>query len=177
MKMKLHHQNLMLAVRQEMGWPAFAPANECISFCWGQPIDLENGIELARFAQMIGKDIVYSGWASTSCTEPTAFTVAYGEMLSVDIVDKLVPFAADDNATLLLVNTITDECFAIDRRESLARTPWKPMNVRTGRKIAMKRIQTAATNLGRKPRQNGRAVRHGELIEPETSTAAVVRFV
>lgn len=44
-----------------------------------QPIDLENGIELARIAQMIGKDIVYSGWV-----RPTSMWLANRGSLMVN---------------------------------------------------------------------------------------------
>ena len=123
MEMLLHHQNMMLAIRKEMGWPAFKPANDCISFCSGRPMDFENGTEIARIAQMLGKDVIYSGWASRKATAPVGFTVAYREMLSVDIIDRLVPYAANDEAPLVLVSTRSDEVFAIDRRGSLVRMP------------------------------------------------------
>ena len=37
--MSLRHQNFMLAVRREMGWPAFKPANDAIAFCSGRQMD------------------------------------------------------------------------------------------------------------------------------------------
>ena len=54
----------MLALRQQMGWPLCKPANDCLAFGSGRTSDFEVGMELGRIAQMLGKDIIYSSWAS-----------------------------------------------------------------------------------------------------------------
>ena len=176
MEMLLHHQNMMLAVRKEMGWPAFKPANDCISFCSGRPMDFENGTEIARIAQMLGKDVIYSGWTSSKAIEPAGFAVAYREMLSVDIIDRLVPYAANDEAPLVLVSTRSDEFFAIDRRGSLVRMSGKPKTIGAGRKLAMKRIKATAATMGSGMLANNRFVKPGGSIEPEAPTETIVRF-
>ncbi len=177
MEMMLHHQNTMLALRAEMGWPSFRPANDCLAFSSGKEMDVETGMEIARIAQMLGKDVIYSGWASTKATEPTGFTVGYRMMFSVDIVDRLVPFAANDEARVTLVSTRSDELFAIDGRGSLVRVPGKPQNIGAGRKRAMKRIKATAATLGHEMLASNRFVSTGaESIEPEAPTEIVVRF-
>ena len=177
MKMMLHHQNTMLALRREMGWPPFKPMNDCIGFCSGRPMDFETGSEIARIAHKLGKDVIYAGWASTKATQPTGFTVAYRMMFSVDIVDRLVPFAANDDAPIVLVSTRVDECFAIDMRGSLVRLAGKPKNIGTGRKLATKRINATTATLGDELLQNNRFVPTGaEWIEPETPIETIVRF-
>ena len=113
--MILHHQNMMLALREEMGWPSFKPANDCISWASGQEMCFEVGNELARVAQMAGRDVIYTGWASSRAKDPTSFAIAYREMLTIDIIDRLVPFAASDRSPIILVSTSADEFFAIDR--------------------------------------------------------------
>lgn len=178
MKMMPHHQNTMLAVRREMGWPGFKPANDCIGFCSGRPMDFEVGMEIARVAQMMGKDVIYSGWASTEATEPTGFTVAYREMLNIDIVDNLVPYAANDDAPLLLVSTLADEFFVIDGRGSLVRMPGKTKDIHKGRKLAVKRIKARAAAMDNSLLANNRFVPTGQdWIEPDRAQIeTVVRF-
>ena len=177
MEMLLHHQNIVLAIRLEMGWPAFKPANDCIGFCSGRSMDFEIGTEIARIAQMLGRDLVYSGWASSKATEPTGFTVAFRELLSVDIVDNLVPYVANGDAPLLLVSTQRDEFFAIDRRGSLARMTGKPMNIGKGRKLAIKRIKATAATLSTELLESNCFVKPGASIEPvATPIETVVCF-
>lgn len=172
----LHHQNTMRALRREMGWPPFSPANDAIAFCSGRTMNAENGIELARVAQMLGKDIIHSEWANSKVPEPTGFTVAYRTMYSIDIIDRLVPFAANDDAPLVLVSTTGNECFAIDQRGSLMRLQGKPKGVHKGHRLAMKRIKSVAAGLGDEILANNRFVKPGEVIEPEVPSEIVVRF-
>ena len=178
MTMILRHQNTMLAVRQQMGWPAFKPANDCIAFTSGKPNDFEVGRELGRIAQMLGKDVIYSGWASVDATAPVGFTVAYREMLAVDIVDRVFPYAANDQSPVVLVSTREDEHFAIDHRGSLVRVAGKPKSLGAGRRLAMKRIKAAAKSMGDELLASNRHVSWGATaIEPEVPVAeTVVRF-
>lgn len=173
----LHHQNFMLAVRREMGWPAFRPANDAIAFCSGRQMDLETGSEMARIAQMLGKDAVYTAWTDTKATRPLGFTIVYRELLTIDIVDRVVPYAANDDAAIVFVSTRADEMFAVDRRGSLARIPGKPKNIGKGRQLAMKRIKTTAATMGDDLLDGNRFVPFGcERIEPEASVETIVRF-
>ncbi|WP_394269546.1 hypothetical protein [Qipengyuania sp.] len=177
MKMMLHHQNFMLAVRQQMGWPPFKPANDAIGFSSGREMDIHIGMEIARIARLMRKDLVYSGWASAKATEPTGFTIAFREILTVDIVDRLVPFAANDEAPIIFVSTRADEHFAVDRRGSLVRVPGKPKNIGRGRKLAMKRIKTVAATMGDTLLENNSWIAPGaDWIEPEAPVETVVRF-
>lgn len=177
MEMMIHHQNFMLAVRQQMGWLPFCPANDCIGFASGQEMDVAVGTEMARIAQAMRKDIVYTGWANVRAKDPTSFTVAYREMLTVDIVDRLVPFAANDEASIVLVSTRADEAFAIDRRGSLVRVAGRPKAIGKGRKLAMKRIKAAAAMMGDDLLENNRFVAPGaDWIEPDAPSETVVQF-
>ena len=177
MKMMLHHQNTMLALRLEMGWAAFKPANDCIGFSSGGPMDFDVGTELARVAQLLGKDVIYSSWSTIKSTKPSGFTIAYREMLTVDIVDGLVPFAANDEAPIVLVSTRTDEFFAVDHRGSLVRLPGKPKNIGKGRKLALQRIKKVAAGMGDALLENNRWVAPGaDQLEPEAPVETIVRF-
>lgn len=173
----IHHQNFMLAVRREMGWPTFKPANDAIAFCSGKKMDFVVGSEMARIAQMLRKDAVYTGWANMAASTPLGFSIAYREMLTVDIIDHVVPFAANDDAPITFVSTRGDEHFAIDHRGTLIRVPGKPKNIGTGRKLAMKRIRATAATMGAELLADNRFVPFGsDWIEPETSLETIVRF-
>ncbi|WP_294239530.1 hypothetical protein [uncultured Sphingomonas sp.] len=179
MTMILHHQNLMIALREEMGWPSFRPANDCISWASGQEFSFDVGNELARVAQMAGRDVIYTGWASARAKDPTSIAIAYREMLTIDVVDNLVPFAASDRSPIILVSTHADEFFAIDRRGSLARVAGKPkgIGIGKGKALAMKRIKASASTMGDELLANNQFVPPGaDWIEPEAPFGAVVRF-
>lgn len=177
MEMTLHHQNFMLAVREQMGWPSFKPANDCIGWCSGQQMGIEVGTEIARIAQTAGKDLVYTGWASSRAKDPTSFAIAFREMRSVDIVDRVVPFAANDHAPIILVSTRANEFFAVDRRGSLVRVEGKPSRIGKGRVLAMKRIKAAAAAMGDEMLANNRFVPPGaDWIEPEAQMETIVQF-
>ncbi|WP_278374020.1 hypothetical protein [Sphingobium xenophagum] len=175
--MSLRRQNFMLAVRREMGWPAFKPANDAIAFCSGRQMDLEVGSELARIAQMVRKDAVYTGWGKPAATTPIGFTIIYRELLTVDIIDRVVPYAANDEAPIVFVSTREEEFFAVDRRGTLIRVPGKAKNIGKGRKLAMKRIRATAEAMGDHLLENNRFVPTGaEWIEPEAPVETIVRF-
>ncbi len=160
-----------------MGWPLFRPANDVIGFSAGRLMDIEIGMEIGRIAQLMRKDLVYSGWASTDATEPTGFTIAYRELLAVDIVDRLVPFAANDDAPIVFVSTRADEYFAVNSRGTLVRVPGKPKGIGKGRKLAMRRIKVAAAAMGDSLLENNRFVPTGAAwIEPEVPVETIVRF-
>lgn len=173
----LHHQNFMLAVRREMGWPTFRPANDCIAFCSGRKMDFTVGSEMARIAQTLRKDAVYTGWANTRTALPASFAIVYRELLTVDIVDRVVPYAANDGAPIVFLSTRADEFFAADSRGSLVRVPGKPRAIGAGRKLAMNRIRATAAMLGDELLENNRFVPTGaEWSEPEASFETIIRF-
>ncbi len=175
--MQLRHQKFMLAVRREMGWPAFKPANDCLAFCSGRVMDVETGSEMARIAQMLGKDAVYTGWKNAVAPAPIGFTIVYRELLAVDIVDRVVPYAANDDAAVVFVNTRADETFAVDRRGSLIRQSGKPTNIGKGRALAMKRIKATAATLADTLLDGNRYVPWGAAtVAPEAPIETIVRF-
>ena len=173
----LKQQNFMRAVRRECGWPAFKPCNDAIAFCSGRKMDFEVGAEMARIAQTLRKDAVYTGWTNMAARKPLGFTIVYREMLAVDIIDHVVPFAANDDTPILFVSTRADEHFATDHRGSLVRIPGKPKNIGAGRKLAMKRIRATALTMGDKLLADNRFVPFGsDWIEPEMPADTIVRF-
>lgn len=177
MQMTVRHQNLMLSLRKLMGWPPFKPANDCIAWSSGKPIDFDTGMKLGRLAQLLGKDFIYSSWASTKAVEPTGFSIAWREMLAVEVVDRVVPFAENDDSPLVLVSIRGDETFAIDQRGSLVRLRGKPKKLAAGRKLAMKRIKSTAAMLDDELLATNRFVAPGaDWIAPEAPVETIVKF-
>lgn len=177
MGMIVRHQNFMLALRQLMGWPTFKPVNDAIAFTSGKTMSMPVGAELGRIAQALNKDLVYSGWSNTTTKEPEGFAIAFRDLVTVDIIDRLVPFAADDRARLILVSTRTDEHFAIDARGSLIRVPGRPKAIRKGRALAMSRIKAvAATRSGDLLPDNQFVAPGGAITRPHPSNETIVRF-
>lgn len=175
--MTLRHQNFMWGVRREMGWPLFRPVNDCLAFVSGRPMDIEVGLETARVAQVMRKDLIYAGWPSTVAVEPDAFAVIIRELLQVDVIDRCFPWAADETSAIVLVSTRVDESFAIGRRGLLERRPGKPKGLGKGRKLAAKRIRAAAAAMGDELVANNIWLPHGEAwVEPDAPVETVVRF-
>lgn len=173
----LRQQNVMTALRVEMGWPEHTPANDCICFCTGNPMDVAVGMEMARISQRLRKDAIYAEWANPAAKEPGQFSVIYRELLTVDVVDRVVPFALDEKAPVILLSTRKAEFFVIDDRGSLQRVQGKPANIGTGRKLAMKRIKARAATLRSELHANNRHIGPGaDWIEPEADVATLVRF-
>ena len=174
----LRQQNIMTALRVEMGWPEYTPANNCITFCSGNPLSIEVGREMARISQQVCKDAVYAEWVDPKAKEPGRFSVIYREMEAVDVIDRVMPYASDEQAPIILVRTRgPDEHFAIDARGSLQRVPGKPKNIGAGHKLAMKRIKAKAATLGSKLFANNQIVEHGaDWIQPDADAVTFVRF-
>lgn len=175
--LSVRHQNFMLAVRREMGWPTFRPVNDCIAFCTSRPMDFETGSELARVAQMLNKDAIFTGWTSANAARPAGFAIVFRELLTVDIVNGVVPYAANDDDPIVFVNVRGHEVFAVDGRGSLRRFSGHPDNIGRGRQRAMKRIRATAAKLGDELLAHNRFVPTGAgWIEPDVPAETIVRF-
>ncbi|HCB74783.1 MAG TPA: hypothetical protein DEP91_01180 [Sphingomonas bacterium] len=174
----LHHQNLMLSLRQAMGWPLFKPQNDCIAWTSGKVLGFEDHLELGRICRVIGKDLIYSGWLSAEAPVPADFTVAYRMMMTVDITSGVVPFAKSDVDPVILVDTRLNQHFAINQRGTLVRHCGRPKAVATGHRRAMKRIEAAARAMGDEALANNRRVDwNATEIEPDIMpTDTIVRF-
>lgn len=173
-----HHQNLMLSLRQAMGWPLFKPQNDCIAWSSGKVLDVDDHLEIGRICRVIGKDLIYSGWASAEAQVPADFTVAYRTMMTVDINAGVVPFAKSDVDPVILVDTRLDQHFAINARGTLVRHFGRPTAVAAGHRRAMKRIESAARTMGDEVLANNRRMKWDATeIEPDLMpTDTIVRF-
>ena len=173
----LKHQNFMWGLRKEMGWPLFKPANDCIGFSAGRPMDIEIGMELGRIAQESRRDLIYAGWETAAAAEPTAFAVVMRELIKIDVIGRCFPWCEDEHTPVILVSTHADERFAIGRRGLLERSPAKPKKLGAGRKLAMKRIRAAAAQMGDELAANNVWLPHGAAwAEPDALTETIVSF-
>lgn len=173
----LHHQNLMLSLRQAMGWPLYKPQNDCIAWCSGKTLDFNAHLQLGRICRMVGKDLVYSAWSSAAALMPADFTVAYRTMMTVDVASGIVPFAANDLDPVILVDPRLDQHFSINERGTLVRYFGRPKAVATGHRRAMKRIESAANTMGDKVLTTNRRINWDAIgIEPDSiPTDTIVR--
>lgn len=177
MDITAHQQNVLRALRREMGWPSFRPVNDSVAWSSGQEMSVEVGAEIGRIAEMMDKDLIYAGWASRRAKDPTSFAVAFREILATDIIDRVVPWAADVESRIILASTRTDECFTIDQRGSLVRVAGRPKAIGMGRKLAMKRIQAAAATMSDALLPSNRIIpTGGAWIAPEAPMEAIVQF-
>lgn len=158
----VRQQNFMHALRSQMGLPLHQLVNDVVAFTFGQPMDMQVGLEMARIAQMIQKDAVYVSFANDAARRPSGYSVIYRELHMVDVIDNCVPYAASDGAPVVLVSTRADEQFAIDSRGSLIRLQGKPSNIAAGRKLAMQRILAAAAKMGDAQMASCQIVRPGD---------------
>lgn len=169
----LHRQTWMWALRLSMGWPPLTPACDSIAWVSGRPIDVETGLDCARLAAKQRQDIVYGSWG-TAGAEPLSYAVIVREILTIDVVDRCLPWAADEFAPLILVSTKSDESIAIDARGLLHRHAGKPEKLAAGRRLAAKRIRTLAASLRDRVDLQAWASRHEAA--PEAMHSPMVRF-
>ena len=173
----VRQQNFMHALRLQMGLPLHQVTNDAIAYTFGQPMSFEVGIEMARIAQMIQKDAICVSFASDAANKPCGFAVIYRELNMVDVIDNCVPFAASDDAPVVLVSIGAKEHFAIDSRGSLIRVQGKPANVAAGKRLAMKRIRVAAAAMGDAQMAGCQIIRPGAApIAPVPQQAPIVCF-
>jgi hypothetical protein len=175
--MMIRHQKWMWAIRQEMGWPLFKPANDSLAFSSGRALDVEVGMELGRLATEMRKDIIYSSWANVHAEEPSGYTIVVRELLKTDVIDRCLPWAASESGPIIFISTRGDEMFAIGRRGLLERVAGKPKARAKGRALAMKRIRAAAAAMGDELASGNVHLPFGSpWVEPDQPAETVVQF-
>lgn len=143
----IHHEYshaFALAVRTQLGLPLFRPANDAIALACGVEFDVDKGQVLARLAAEMRKDIVYISWPKRQAKQPGQFVLVYRGRLTVDVVQDVVPYAANDDEPLSLVNVRAGEHFLLDERGSLTRLDGVPTNLRQGTARAFRRMRAEA---------------------------------
>lgn len=176
---QVRNQNFAWGLRQEMGYPLFAPANDCTAFAGGAVPDIAYSMEICCIASAMRKDIVYLGWSNVDDVEPSGIAVALRHMLHVDWIDRLLPWAADVASPIVLVSTRRDEHIAVGARGLLEQRVGKPAKaLRKGKRLAMQRIRRAAATMGDTLAEGNVFLPRGSEWRdpPRSSGETVVRF-
>lgn len=176
---QVRNQNFAWGLRQEMGYPLFAPANDCTAFAGGAVPDIAYSMEICCIASAMRKDIIYLGWSHVDDAEPSGIAVALRDMLHVDWIDRLFPWAADAASPIVLVSTRRDEHIAVGARGLLEQRVGKPAKaLGKGKRLAMQRIRRAAATMGDELAANNIHLPRGSEWQepPRSSGETIVRF-
>lgn len=145
----LKTQNYCLSIRQELGYPAYAPVCHTLAFASGGPADALKAIEIGRHATAMNRDIVYTAWKTFGRAEPASIAVALREQTHVDVVTDCFLWAVDATAPLMIVAPRRGEHFVLGARGYLERRHGLPARqVARGKRLALERVQRAAARMG-----------------------------
>lgn len=138
-------QNHSLAIRAEMGYPLYSPANHTLAFAAGRKFDFQVGMDLARHAETGGKDFVYAGWASIHDDAPTDYALIVRQPDVIDILPGVEFWAADDQSPIVILLQQRGIYFELDGRLNLQQRAGRPgRKLALGIKRAMDRIRRRA---------------------------------
>ena len=173
-----HRGRFMLALRREMGLPLFRPANHCLLFSFSNRFGSDTSMSLARLVEQERRDLIHATWGNAAARWPIGLTVVIRELLTIDVVTRVVPWCAGEDDPVILVRRRDHEFFTLDRRGSLARLQGRTAKIVRGRRLALRRIDGAARINGdmAPPDDWHRRTEH-DWIEPEVPTETLVRFV
>lgn len=171
-------QNHSLAIRAEMGYPLYAPANHTLAFAAGRKFDFQVGMDLARHAEMGGKDFVYAGWASIHDDAPTDYTLVVRQPDVIDILPGAQFWAAGDQSPVVILLQQRDMYFELDARLNLQQRSGRPgRRLALGIKRAMERIRHRADLLeGTELDENAWVRNGGDWTPPAPPQASAVFF-
>lgn len=141
-------QNQLHALRQAMGLPLHRTVNDAIAFSIGKMMDLQYGVELARYAAEVQKDCIHVGFAHAGAKRPGGYAVVYRELCEVNIFRRCLPYAASEDAPVVLVSVNEKEQFCIDARGSLQRIPGLPEQLGAGNRRALFRMRRIVATMG-----------------------------
>lgn len=171
----LRQQNYVNALRIEMGLPLHALANDGIGYMFGPPVDVPASAELARIAQEIGKDLVHVSFQNAIVRKPIGFTVVWRELDHVEVMTNCMPYVSEGNG-VSLVCLRSDGQFAVDSRGSMIRLSVKPVDLRTGRKLAMRLIKKTADSLACEHLADTQTIQSGAVPTLPQRRAPLVLF-
>lgn len=176
----LKMQNHALAIRQQLGYPLYKPVDEIAAFTAGGPVDIAKAMEIAAIAQTMRRDLVYVAWSIAAEHKPVDYAIAFREPNFVDWIDRCFFWAADETSPIVIVSSRRDEHFARGARGLLERRVGAPAkNMAKGKKLAMRRILSAAAAMGDQFMKGNVSLPHGSnWSEPVAAPGeCVVRLV
>lgn len=171
-------QNHSLAIRTELGYPLFIPANATMAFAAGRKFDLAVGMDLVRHAERGNKDFVYAGWATITDDAPCDYTLVIRQQVSVDVITDVTFWAADDVSPLVIISSERNMYFELDGRLNLQQRSGRPgRKILQGERRAMERILRSAELLDGTVLDGTDWVKNGgDWVPPTTSRENVVNF-
>lgn len=167
MKLKnlILQQNLVLGLRQQIGYPLYAPARHTMAFSSGRPVDLVRRMEMSVTAEDMQRDIVYVAFKSLNSEHCVSISLAIRERNYVDWVSNVVAWAKDETSDIVLIDRTGNEHFFLNERCQLERSEGVPdVHLTAGRMLASERIRAAAAALPQRLQD------HNQLL-PETGWA------
>lgn len=171
-------QNHCRAIRSELGYPAFAPANPTMAFAAGRKFDFAVGMDLVRHAQSGGKDFIHAGWACAADDLPHDYTLVIRQRASVDIVTGVTFWAANDDTPLVIVARDRDLYFQLDDRLNLQQRFGRPgRKMLQGERRAMERILRVAATFDDTLLDGNAYVKNGEdWVPPAPMHQSIINF-
>ncbi len=163
MKLKnlILQQNLVLGLRQQIGYPLYAPSRHTMAFSSGRPVDLVRRMEMSVAAEDMQRDIVYVAFKSLNSQYCVSISLAIRERNYVDWVSNVVAWAKDETSDIVLVDRPGNQHFVLNERCQLERREGLPTaHLTAGRKLASERIRAAAAALPQELQD------HNQLVPP-----------
>lgn len=139
----VRRQQLCQALKSVMGFSITGAANDSVQMLAGPPADFGLGLRISAIAAQLGKDAIYLSFGSLQAKEFAEIGVAFRDDLVVDWRSNLQPYAADQDAPLVLVDVQRGGRFERGERNMLVFRECLPDGLERGRRIAMTRIRRA----------------------------------
>lgn len=141
----LRWQRNAWALREEMGFPLTTMTDESVVWAGGGVADFEKGMEIARVAADLGRDVIYLGYRTAKAPQPVQVGLAYRDPALITWRPKLELWAADREAPVILVDRIEGERYERGERNVLIRRAGLPaVDLARGRRMAEDRVRRAA---------------------------------
>lgn len=160
-------QNYCLALRRELGYPAYAPLNHTLAFSSGGPAHAEKALTLARHAIVMGRDMIYCAWDSFAPAEPTSIALAIRELTHVDVITDCFLWASDAAVPLAIVAPRRNAHFVLGPRGHLERRSGMPaQQLNRGKRLARQRVRRVAMLMSADLLPGNQFVPRGECVAP-----------
>ena len=163
MKLKnlILQQNLVLGLRQQIGYPLHAPSRHTMAFSSGRPVDLVRRMEMSVAAEDMQRDIVYVAFKSLSSQNCVSISLSIRERNYVDWISNVVAWAKDETSDIVLIDRAGNQHFVLNERCQLQRREGVPtQHLTAGRKRASERIRAVAAALPQRLQD------HNQLMPP-----------
>lgn len=143
----VRRQQLCWALKSEMGFSIEGAANDSVQMLGGQPADVVMGLRISAIAAQLSKDAIYLSFKTLYAKDFAQVGVAFRDDLVVDWRSDLQPYAADQDAPLVLVDVQRGGRLQRGERNMLVFREGVPDGLERGRRIAIARVRKAAATM------------------------------